>query len=503
MASDGLTTQWQRQTTAELKLENVAVEVYRLVPPLSIASISSIRFASTTTTTTTATATSTSIASPVLESTAPLSSIDAPSSPLVSTNGFIPDEFVAPDLSDTATRHIGYLHELGLDFGWGPTSIIQYVMEHIYAYTSLPWGLSIVCTALLVRSSILPLFIRGADQAARMQNATPMMKPIQEKLRRAKEGNDLATQMALIQEMKDLKKGSGLKFTWLVLPMLLQFPLGFGSFRLLRNMADLPVPGFEAGGFLWLEDLTLSDPYLILPAATASAFYVAFKFGGEMGMQAATSQAMRVLLQYIMPLITGVFMCFWPAGLQIYFFTSSMFSLIYSACIRRPTVRRFLNLTPVIKQLPPSISPAATLNRAAPLRPSPVSPFTPTSSGNGGGSGRIIDTTATSTSTLISQQPPSTPSQTLAKKSGLLGGALDELTGAASELAASARKQMARTRGDYSDDAAPTRLSKAELQKAKEYEERKARERDYEQERSKDEGQYGKGKGKGKKRTLR
>ena len=30
-------------------------------------------------------------------------------------------------------------------------------------------------------------------------------------------------------------------------------------------MADLPVPGFKDGGFLWFTDLSLADPYYVLP----------------------------------------------------------------------------------------------------------------------------------------------------------------------------------------------------------------------------------------------
>jgi YidC/Oxa1 family membrane protein insertase len=37
----------------------------------------------------------------------------------------------------------------------------------------------------------------------------------------------------------------------------------------LRRMADAPVPGFIEGGFGWVTDLTLPDPYYILPITSA------------------------------------------------------------------------------------------------------------------------------------------------------------------------------------------------------------------------------------------
>jgi YidC/Oxa1 family membrane protein insertase len=45
---------------------------------------------------------------------------------------------------------------------------------------------------------------------------------------------------------------------------LLHIPFGFGMYRVLHNMATLPVPSMENGGFLWFQDLTAPDPFYIL-----------------------------------------------------------------------------------------------------------------------------------------------------------------------------------------------------------------------------------------------
>ena len=51
----------------------------------------------------------------------------------------------------------------------------------------------------------------------------------------------------------------------------------FGMFRLLRGMAALPVPGLEDGGILWFQDLTMPDPFYILPVASAAVMYYIMK----------------------------------------------------------------------------------------------------------------------------------------------------------------------------------------------------------------------------------
>jgi YidC/Oxa1 family membrane protein insertase len=78
-------------------------------------------------------------------------------------------------------------------------------------------------------------------------------------------------------DMKQLYKAADIKISRLFLPLLVQGPLGFGTWRLLNGMAALPVPGMDEGGLLWVKDLTVSDPYLILPMVTGLAFFWTFK----------------------------------------------------------------------------------------------------------------------------------------------------------------------------------------------------------------------------------
>ena len=42
----------------------------------------------------------------------------------------------------------------------------------------------------------------------------------------------------------------------------------------IRNMCDLPVESFRTGGALWFQDLTITDPFFILPIISASTLFI-------------------------------------------------------------------------------------------------------------------------------------------------------------------------------------------------------------------------------------
>ena len=195
------------------------------------------------------------------------------------------DEFTPSDFFDTlsdhtpqVSEHIGYLKELGLDYGWGPTAMIEWLLEHVYIYTGFPWWGSIVFTAIAVRLSLLKFYIDAADTSARMQALKPAMTPVMKRITQARMDGDRRELIKANQERFEMFKNAGIRFYKVAIP-LVQVPLGFGTFRLLRGMSHLPVPGFDQGGYLWFKDLTLPDPFGVLPVVTSAMYFLAFKVG--------------------------------------------------------------------------------------------------------------------------------------------------------------------------------------------------------------------------------
>jgi YidC/Oxa1 family membrane protein insertase len=171
---------------------------------------------------------------------------------------------------------IGYLKELGLDYGWGPSSMMEWIIEHTYMWTGLPWWASIVTAGLLIRLALLKPSIMAADNGSKIQAIRGQSEPLRQRMTyHARDGNNL--ELAKVRaEMQDLHRQHGIK-TWKSLVPMLQIPLGYGCFRVVRGMAALPVPGLATESVGWLTDLTVRDPYFLLPVATAVFMYLTFK----------------------------------------------------------------------------------------------------------------------------------------------------------------------------------------------------------------------------------
>ncbi|CAD6587042.1 MAG: Mitochondrial inner membrane protein oxa1 [Alectoria sarmentosa] len=282
------------------------------------------------------------------------------------------EEFLSTSLDEVTSsipppvyEHLGFLKEMGLDYGWGPTAFVETLLEHVHVYLGTPWWASIGISMLIIRAALVKFYIDAADSSARRQLIKNIEEPIVARIKVAQaERNQRALREAWY-ERSALRKSAGIIW-WKSFGPFLQLPIGFGTFRLMRGMAYLPVPGLDAGGLLWMPDLTQSDPYFILPIATAVAYYFTFKKGGETGSNDLVSKRTQQVFLYVIPPFSGFIMMFWPGGLQLTFFISAMISGTQAALFRSAWFRNLVGIQP----LPDSAAPkpqsktySATLNR--------------------------------------------------------------------------------------------------------------------------------------------
>lgn len=153
---------------------------------------------------------------------------------------------------------------------------METILEHVHIYANTPWWASIGLTLVLVRLAMLKIYIDAADTTAKNQLIEQYNKPIMDRLKAAQLNRDMPAVSAAMGEIRQLRASAGVKYYKLFLPFI-SIPIGFSTFRLVRGMSYLPVPGLDTGGLLWMKDLTLSDPYFVLPCATAAAYYFSFK----------------------------------------------------------------------------------------------------------------------------------------------------------------------------------------------------------------------------------
>jgi YidC/Oxa1 family membrane protein insertase len=165
-------------------------------------------------------------------------------------------------------EQIGYLKNLGLDYGWGPTALVEWTLEHIHIFAGTPWWISIALTAVLVRAVLFKPYINAAENGTKLATIMPIIKPLQAKMSEASREGRPEEVWKLRRELQLINKRAGISMYKTFIPFLQVFT-GYGTFVLLRAMAKLPVPGLETGGILWFTNLTIPDPMFIFPFATS------------------------------------------------------------------------------------------------------------------------------------------------------------------------------------------------------------------------------------------
>ncbi|CAK7567873.1 MAG: hypothetical protein SEPTF4163_005843 [Sporothrix epigloea] len=256
-------------------------------------------------------------------------------------------------LLDMPSDQIGYLHALGLDFGWGPTSMCQWLLEHVHAYTGLPWWASVVGTAFIFRAAIFWPSLSAAEHSAKLQvlrknprYAAAMAEMSAMALKGGTAGQAKAMEARLT--MKRMQEAMNVS-TWKMFVPMINVPFGYGMFRLLRSMAALPVPGLETGGILWFTDLTVPDPYFILPITSAGIMYLIFRSNMKY-MAPEQQQTMKYVQMAITPISILVTVKM-SAGLTFFFAASSVLQLIQTWLWHQPWLRQFKGLPPMHEML--------------------------------------------------------------------------------------------------------------------------------------------------------
>lgn len=282
--------------------------------------------------------------------------------------GNITDGFDGQLIADTEKPievYSGFLKDLGLDYGWGPTALMETAIEQVYIYTGLPWWASIIVGITAIRAVVFRLYINSSDTGARMAAIKHITDPLDKRAKEARILGDTDTSRAALAEKRIIYKEAGISIGTILLPVLIQIPLGFGTFRLLRGMVGLPVPGMDVGGYLWFQDLTVPDPLYVIPLLAGLAFYKTFKvrtldregrnmfmsltegdlqMGGENGGSGSMNPSTLKTVAIVIPTLTTLVSSFWPAGLQLGIAWGSLIALTQAWLFRRLWFRDFFRM---------------------------------------------------------------------------------------------------------------------------------------------------------------
>lgn len=188
------------------------------------------------------------------------------------------------------------------------SDLMASILEFFYTYLG-NWGYAIIGLTFVVRLIIWPLTIKQNKSLKRMQEIQPQLKKLQDKYKNNPE--------KLNKEMLALYQKNGVNPMGGCLPLLLQFPILIALFRVLQTME------YTGGGVFirgWINDLSVPDPYYILPVLAAVTTYITQK-------QVATDPKQAQMMMF-MPLLIGWFATRFPAGLALYWVASNIFGII-------------------------------------------------------------------------------------------------------------------------------------------------------------------------------
>jgi YidC/Oxa1 family membrane protein insertase len=104
------------------------------------------------------------------------------------------------------------------------------------------------------------------------------------------------------------------------LPLLLTMPFLFAFYRVLTVSVEL-----RGAGFLWIPDLAAKDPLYITPVLMAGSMFVMQK------MMPTTMDPAQQRIMLLMPVMLGVMFFAAPSGLNLYWLTSNLWSIVQQA----------------------------------------------------------------------------------------------------------------------------------------------------------------------------
>ena len=178
-------------------------------------------------------------------------------------------------MADAATtlelQSQGGFTSLGLG-GYSPVGLIQWSLEYIYIHTHLPWWAAIVTSTIVLRTVMFPIAVRVQANAARLNNIRPEMDKIMAKIRECNQaGNTTQAAQQTAKLLALYQKHKCHPFKMFIMPAV-QIPVFLSFFIAIRRMAAVPVESMKSGGMLWFTDLTVPDPYYVLPALACMSF---------------------------------------------------------------------------------------------------------------------------------------------------------------------------------------------------------------------------------------
>jgi len=217
--------------------------------------------------------------------------------------------FIGPKLQS----QLDEAHEklaLTVDYGW--LTIISHplflVLNFVFGIVG-NWGVAIIAVTILIKLVFYKLTESSGRSMAKMRNLQPRIKAMQERYKDDKQAQS--------QAMMELYKTEKVNPAAGCLPILIQMPFFLAFYWVLLESVEMRQAPFA----FWITDLSVRDPFFILPLIMGAAMFFQQKLNPQVG------DPIQVKVMQIMPIMFTAFFAFFPSGLVLYWVTNTLLSI--------------------------------------------------------------------------------------------------------------------------------------------------------------------------------
>ncbi len=171
------------------------------------------------------------------------------------------------------------------------------------------WGWAIVALVVILKVAFYWLNTKAYRSMGKMKSVAPRITEMRERLK------DNPQQMQ--QEMMRIYREEKINPIGGCLPMLIQMPFFFALYSALLASAEMR----GAPWIGWITDLSVPDPYYILPVIMAATGLV------QTWLNPTPPDPLQAKMMWIMPLAFSAMFFVFPAGLVLYWLTNNVLSI--------------------------------------------------------------------------------------------------------------------------------------------------------------------------------
>jgi YidC/Oxa1 family membrane protein insertase len=207
-------------------------------------------------------------------------------------------ETIAPGFA--LLKDYGYLTILAKPIFW--------LLESIHAYAG-NWGWSIILLTIFIKLVFFPLSAASYKSMARMKEVQPRLLAMKEQYK--------GEPQKLNQAMMEMYRKEKINPLGGCLPVVIQIPVFISLYWVLLSSVEMR----NAPWIGWIQDLSVPDPYYILPIIMAASMFVQTK------LNPTPPDPIQAKVMMYMPLVFSVMFFFFPAGLVLYWVVNNLLSI--------------------------------------------------------------------------------------------------------------------------------------------------------------------------------